>query len=562
MNEGSAPHGGHVYLIGMMGAGKSSVGRALARRLGRAFVDADAMLEAELGASIRDVFSRLGEAVFRARERELVAALAGGGPPLVIALGGGAVLDDASRRRVRASGTVIWLQAPVEVLCERTAHPQTRPLLAGLDAAAGTERLRALLEQRAPVYAEAAHLAISSAEHGPATIAAQIAARLAGPVHIPVPLRPEAAGDDAASSYDVIVETGGLDRLGEHLCTAGVAPDGCVLVSCERVAPLYGERTRRALVAAGFRPVFETLPSGERAKRLATVERLCARFARARLDRGGVVIALGGGALTDVVGLAAALYRRGTPWVACPTTLLGMVDAAIGGKTAVNLGRTKNLIGAFHQPRCVLADPLALHTLPVRELRSGLGEVLKYALIGERSVWETVERTIGALLPESAHAPTHTELDLERAARVVAVCAAAKAGVVAADPLERRGGRKVLNFGHTIGHALEAGAREGALTHGEAVILGMRAALFLSQRRGLLGRAERARCEALLDRVPVHLDPRTIDRTALMDHLRLDKKTERGRPRFVLLAGRGRPVLDCEVPERDIDDAIDLVLSG
>jgi shikimate kinase/3-dehydroquinate synthase len=531
----------------MMGAGKSTVGRRLAKRLGREFVDADAYLEAVVGRSIADIFRTDGEAVFRAREREVVAALAGGEPSLVIALGGGAVLDDASRRVVRGAGAVVWLQASVEELVERTSGCADRPLVADLGAEARSERFTELLSAREPVYAESAHLVVDTTGRSPEAVASEVAARLAGPRTVRVEL--------GADGYDIAIEAGGLDRLGEHVTGAGFRPGPCVVVTCERVAVLYGERCMRALASSGYRPQLATLPRGEAAKRLEVLQGLCRTFAEHGLDRTTPVIAVGGGALTDVAGFAAAVYRRGIPWVACPTTLLGMVDAAIGGKTAVNLDRTKNLVGAFHQPRLVLADPFCLATLEGVELRSGLGEVLKYALIGPGQVWDLVGRGLGGIFGEDDRFGG----DLELACALVGHCAQAKAAVVSADEREMGGGRKVLNFGHTVGHAIEATLASGEISHGEAVILGMRAALFLSQREGLITGEERARLEDVLDRVPVLPLRDDLPRERLLAHLRLDKKSERGRVRFVLLEGRGRPRIDVEVSEDAVVEAIDVV---
>ncbi|GIW73304.1 MAG: hypothetical protein KatS3mg102_2846 [Planctomycetota bacterium] len=529
---------GRVFLVGLPGAGKSTVGRRLAERLGAAFADADARIAARAGKSVSAIFAEDGEACFRALEREVVGELCAAAPPLVAALGGGALGEERTRQQLRRAGTVVWLRAPAPVLLARLAAEQHRPLFAGLDAAARQARLAALAAAREPHYRATASLVIETGERAPDELAAEIAARLAGACRVRVEL--------GARSYEVVIEAGGLERLGERVREAGFSPGGCVLVTERTVGRLYRAPALAALQAAGFRPAAVTLPAGEQAKGLGAWQALLHALRALDLDRTTPLVALGGGALTDVAGFAAATYRRGLPWVAVPTTLLGMVDAAIGGKTGINLGGTKNLVGAFHQPRLVLADPLCLRTLAPRELCSGLGEVLKYALIGPEPLWSLVAAGhLGAGWgPDGCSAG-----DVQRLAELVALCAGCKAEVVAADECEEHGVRQVLNFGHTIGHALEAALGPARITHGEAVVLGMRAALWLSERLGLLQARERARLDRPLAAFPLPPLGAGLEPARVLAHLRLDKKTERGRPRFVLLERRGQPRVGVEVGE-------------
>ena len=265
------------------------------------------------------------------------------------------------------------------------------------------------------------------------------------------------------------------------------------------------------------------LPAGERAKTLRTLERLLEQLLRRGLDRSSGLVALGGGAVTDLAGFAAATYMRGIDWVAVPTTLLGMVDAGLGGKVAANLLRTKNAIGAFHQPRAVLVGTDFLHTLPERERRSGLGEMVKYAMIADRALFRLLERSD----------PQRLGLEPRADARLVARCCRIKARFVAADPWER-GQRRSLNFGHTVGHALEAAAA-GRLTHGEAVGLGMLVATAVAEATGVAQEPMHDRLEALLERLGLPTRaPWEPSLPRLRRSLGRDKKAHSGRLHFVL----------------------------
>jgi shikimate kinase/3-dehydroquinate synthase len=528
-----------VYLAGMMGSGKTAVGRALAARLGWRFVDTDAEIERASGRTIAEIFAADGEARFREVERAAVAGVAHEAGDAVVALGGGAVLDGRTRALLRETGRTAWLDAPAEALAARLRGREDRPLLHGLDQAGRTARLAEIAAARRAAYEDVADLVVDAGSGDPATLAAAVA-DLAASRTVRVDLGPR--------GYDAIVEPGGLARLGRAMRRAGLGPGRCALVVDEAIDATWGEVAAGGLAAAGFDAVRVTLPAGERAKRLAEVERLALAFADARLERGSPIVAVGGGGTTDAAGFAAAIYLRGVPWVAAPTTLLGMVDAAIGGKTGVDLARGKNLAGAFWQPRLVLADPRALATLPPRELRSGLGEVLKYALIGPADLLARVEDHLGGGgLP---------------GANLIARCAAVKAGIVAEDERETGGRRKVLNFGHTIGHAIEAAAGFGGIAHGEAVVLGMRGAVFLSRRLGLMGEDEARRAETLLARFAAPPVPESVSDDAILEFLLRDKKIARGRLLFVLLRGLGDPAIDVEVSREDALAAIAFVREG
>jgi len=348
---------------------------------------------------------------------------------------------------------------------------------------------------------------------------------------------------------------GGLRRLDELSAQAGLT--GTAGLLCD--ARLLSTSHRDALLAYGATRLGAPLarPVDEARKTLEEVEEMCDALAARGVQRDGFVVAVGGGVLTDLGGLAAALYLRGVPWVSAPTTLLAQVDAGLGGKTGANLRAGKNLVGAFHQPRLVVCDAEVLGTLPVRERWSGLAEVVKCALLSP------AQDASGMPLLERC------ERDLERAAEgkvemlapLIEACVRVKAAIVAED--EREGGaRAFLNLGHTVGHALEAATAYGRFAHGEAVALGLRGALWLSRARGLLDDAGLQRARRLVDRLKISADRRldAAARETALAALGRDKKARGGRVRFVLLAGLGTPRL-VEVEPQECVRALEASLS-
>jgi 3-dehydroquinate synthase len=308
-----------------------------------------------------------------------------------------------------------------------------------------------------------------------------------------------------------------------------------VLVTDARVGALHGALAARSLERAGIAVRTARVPRGEAAKRAVVLARLWDTFAEHSLDRGGAVVALGGGVVGDLAGFAAATWLRGVAWVAVPTTVLAQVDASVGGKTAIDLPAGKNLVGAFHQPAGVLIDPDTLATLPARQRRSGLAEVVKTGFAVDRALWDWLEPRLDAL---SVGEPEALAGAVERSIRV-------KARVVLADERERSGGpRTALNFGHTLGHAIEASLGYKTLLHGEAVAIGMRAAAWLSVRAAGLAPESHVRLEAALDQLglPVRMPRIRVER--LLQAMRQDKKRARGEVRWVLTPRIG----DASVP--------------
>ncbi|MHB8069261.1 MAG: 3-dehydroquinate synthase [Desulfobaccales bacterium] len=343
-------------------------------------------------------------------------------------------------------------------------------------------------------------------------------------------------------SYRILIDPGLRLRLPQLLVSLNF-PRRCFVVTDTRVGSLYGDQVATVLKEADYSPTLLTVPRGERAKTWPVAQRLARELLALGADRGSLCIALGGGVVGDLTGFLASIFMRGVPFIQVPTTLLAMVDAAIGGKTAINLPEGKNLLGTFHQPRLVIIDPQFLRTLPGSQRRNGLAEVIKHGFIQDPDLLSRLEQGTARIFRDEAEL---TEM-IHRAAAI-------KAKVVAAD--EREGGlRRILNFGHTLGHALEQ-ASHFRLPHGEAVAWGMLAALRLSEKITGLPPSAAARGRQLirqtgLARRTLDLDPQTI-----LEALPLDKKRQEGRLIFVLLRRLGEPVIQADIPLGLINEAL------
>jgi 3-dehydroquinate synthetase/shikimate kinase len=453
-----------------MGAGKTTLGEEVARRIGRPFRDLDREIELSLRTSIKSFFATEGEEAFRVRESAMTISALRDTTPSVFALGGGAVSQPAVREALRERALTVLVDVDPKTAWERVE---------GTDRPLAQERgaFFALYDQRAPVYREVADVV------------------------------PRDVDDVVIAAAGVHVERGALRRLSEL-----VPGDGPVaLVSDPHVAGIHGADAQLAL--RGRLAETHELPPGEEAKTLAAVDRL---WQELRLDRAGTIVALGGGCTTDAAGFAAAAYLRGIPWVPVATSLVAQVDAAIGGKTAIDLPQGKNLVGAFHWPLATVIDPALLETLPDAQRREGMSEVVKTGLLAGEPLWE---------LPDD---------------ELVRRCAAFKAAICLRDPHDR-GERKMLNLGHTFAHALEAAAGYRWVSHGQAVGLGLLAALRLSGR-------DIGQVEEILQPKPVK-----VDRERAWEALLRDKK---GALRLVLLDG-----YDVEVPAEDVRRELDRLIA-
>jgi shikimate kinase/3-dehydroquinate synthase len=516
-----------LLLGGFMGAGKSTVGRLVAELAGVAFVDLDALIEAEAGATIPEIFATRGEAAFRALEATALERALSLATPQVIALGGGALLDGPTRRRALERATVVTLTASARTLAERTPG-QGRPLLDG--AADREARIGELLRARNPAYAEA-HARVATDDRAPAEIARAVLA-VWRERRIQVAL--------GAESYAVRIGADvGPNAVAEELLA--LAPSSVVLAVDSGVATTWGAPIASALAERGLAPLATlTIAGGDTHKTLAAFEAALRTTLDAGADRKSVVVAVGGGVTTDLAGFVAATLYRGIRWIAVPTTLLAMVDASVGGKTGVDLGAAKNAVGAFHQPSAVVIDAAYVTTQSPRDYRSGLAEVVKTALVGDASLLGLLENEPERVLAREA------EIVTELARRSIAV----KAAIVGRDPRET-GERALLNLGHTLGHALEAEGGFRLLTHGEAVGLGTIAALHVGVSLGVTERDLPDRIAALLGRLglPVTLDAARVD--AALELLVLDKKRVGDEIRAVLVRRPGEAFLR-KIPLSDL----------
>jgi 3-dehydroquinate synthase len=352
-------------------------------------------------------------------------------------------------------------------------------------------------------------------------------------------------------SYDIRIAPGLLQHLGKECSRLGLN-GRCAVITDHNVGPRFAGAVKKSLARAGFDPVVITAPAGETAKSLRSVQFCYDRLAAHRLERKSFIVALGGGVVGDLAGFVAATYLRGIAFVQVPTTLLAQVDSSVGGKVGVNLKAGKNLVGAFHQPRLVLCDLKTLGSLPPREFRAGLAEVIKYGIIYDTRLFERLERDLPRLLNREP----------KTLAAIVARCCEIKAEVVGQDETES-GLRAILNFGHTIGHALEAISSYGKYLHGEAISLGQIAAAELSARTLGLRVSEVKRIRALFERagLPTRLILPAGRRRKLLQAMRLDKKVSGGEIRFVLAKQIGRVELGQRIPEKLIQEALDAIAS-
>ncbi|MFC0251486.1 bifunctional shikimate kinase/3-dehydroquinate synthase AroKB [Massilia consociata] len=517
-----------------MGAGKTTIGRQLARRLGKRFVDSDHEIEARTGASIPWIFEIEGEASFRRREAEMIRELTAQ-DGLVLATGGGAVLDPASRALLAERGTVIYLRAAIGSILQRTSHDKNRPLLQTADPRA---KLEALLAQRDPLYREIADLTVDTGRPNVQSMVQTILDQLAalGTAHAQ-----RLASDPMNEPHPTILNV----ELGERSYPIVIGPnlldDGALLarhidggkaaiVTNTTVAPLYLAKVAGALRAAGREVVEIVLPDGEEHKNWQSLNLVFDALLANKCDRKTTLVALGGGVIGDLTGFAASSYMRGVPFVQVPTTLLSQVDSSVGGKTGINHPLGKNMIGAFYQPRAVIADTATLDTLPPRELSAGLAEVIKHGAILDADYFAWIERNIDKLVAREPEAMAYA---IARSCEI-------KADVVRKD--EREGGlRAVLNFGHTFGHAIESGLGYGNWLHGEAVGCGMVMAADLSARLGLVDGATVDRVRALVKAAGLPVVAPDLGEQRWIELMSVDKKNEGGAIKFILLKPLGSP---------------------
>ncbi|MFF8983448.1 3-dehydroquinate synthase [Streptomyces globisporus] len=522
-----------VVLVGPMGVGKSTVGELLAARLGTTYRDTDADVVAEAGKPIAEIFYDEGEEHFRALERRAVTAAVAGHPG-VLSLGGGAVLDGATRELL-AGRPVVYLSMDVDEAVRRVGLGAARPLLA----VNPRRQWRELMDARRHLYEEVARTVVATDENTPEEVAQAIIDALELPEGEAAPgventgmtqqgpTRIQVAGSAGSDPYEVLV---GHQLLGELPQLIGDRAKRVAVLHPEALAET-GEAVREDLAAQGYEAIAIQLPNAEEAKTVEVAAYCWKALGQTGFTRTDVIVGIGGGATTDVAGFVAASWLRGVRWIAVPTTVLGMVDAAVGGKTGINTAEGKNLVGAFHPPAGVLCDLAALESLPVHDYVSGMAEIIKAGFIADPVILDLVEAD-----PEGARTPSgpHTAELIERSIRV-------KAEVVSSD-LKESGLREILNYGHTLGHAIEKNERY-KWRHGAAVSIGMVFAAELGRLAGRLDDATADRHRTILESVGLPLTYRGDQWPKLLENMKVDKKSRGDLLRFIVLDGIGKPTV-------------------
>ncbi len=524
-----------IYLIGFSGAGKSAVGRSTARLLGWRFVDADERIVERAGKAVERIFAEDGEPAFRELERAAIAELARE-EHIVVSTGAGSVMHDQSLGGMLSSGFVVALEARPETVYRRLSHiaeldgaeAMARPMLQSDDPLG---RIESLKRERQWAYSHA-HWTVHTDDLTVEQAALEVgrAWRRLG--------APAAWEDDPELAATVRLEQGAYpifvgwdtleEQLGRRLAQMGLS--GRVFIVCDsNVVHPYGRAAQRSLHAAGIEMGLFTFPAGEASKNLATATVLYEWLAERKAERRDAIVAVGGGVVGDLAGYVAATFLRGIRVVQVPTSLTAMVDSSIGGKTGVDLPVAKNMVGAFHHPAMVLTDVSALRTLPERALREGWAEAVKHGLALEAGLVDLYEAQADAL----------QSLDPELTTRAVAWNAAVKARVVSADERETSGLRQLLNYGHTIGHGVEAAAGYDAYLHGEAVAIGMTGAARLGMLEGVTPPELVERQASLIARFGLPSAYMGVDPDAILEAMSRDKKMTAGQISWVLLDGVG-----------------------
>ena len=541
----------NIFITGFSGSGKTSVGRTAASRLGWQFVDTDDLVVERADKPISEVFAESGETFFRELERESLVEAASG-ESQVISTGGGLPMDEKNRRIMERRGIVVCLEARPETIHRRLEKESrqrgaiVRPMLESEDPPA---RIRSLKADRQPGYA-LSHWTVHTDGMTPDEAAAEVVRAwrtLAVDGH-----RPEPAGEshdspdygpDLASvvhtsqgRYPVWVGWDIIGGLGERAAKF-VGPSTAFVIG-DAGAREHAERARISLENAGIAAHLYVMEAGEQNKTLQSANAVYGWLAESRAERKNLVVAVGGGMVGDMAGFVAATYLRGMPFAQVPTTLLAMLDASVGGKTAVDLPYGKNLVGAFHQPRFVLSDASTLTSLSARERTAGWAEGIKKGLILDRDLLDLFEERRDAI----------RSLDPEQATAIIRRSVSIKGSVVSRDEKETLGLRALLNYGHTIGHALEAATGYSALLHGEAVSIGMMGAGYIGNQLGMLSDAELHHQRSILERYGLPLTYPGLDADAVTEAMKSDKKTQDRDIHWVLLDGIGKAVTRTDVP--------------
>jgi shikimate kinase/3-dehydroquinate synthase len=533
----------HFYLVGNMGSGKTTVGRLVAQRLQLPFYDLDRQIEQATGQTIANLFAQQGEQAFRELECKMLTQTIFV-PRSVIATGGGVVLNERNRRLMRHRGWVIYLRASPETLWQRLQHTTDRPLLR---TESPSETLQAIAQAREPLYQEADWV-IDTDALCPEEVADAIVRVLKptpdAPLVIPVlPNQPH--------EYPVQVAPGSATSAVQAILQR-IQPTRVAMLTHPKLRG-YADPLHAGFTQNGVPAHLITLPSGERMKSLRVAERLYAQLLEVGCDRGSLLVIIGGGVLGDLGGFVAATYMRGIPYVQIPTTLLAQVDSSVGGKVAVDLPQGKNLVGAFHQPLMTLVDPETLRTLPLRHWRNGFAEMLKYGAALQVGLWRRLQTMLG----QGVLGARRVRKDPDYWTLPIARCISLKAQIVSDDERDLSGRRALLNFGHTVGHAIEAALGYRGWLHGEAIAAGMVAEAEIGRILGVTPPevADELRETIAQAGLPTQL-PAGVDADTLLAHMRHDKKRAGDSLSIVLLEGIGNARLVPNIPTEAIREAL------
>ncbi len=538
---------GNIFLVGMMGSGKTTVGKSLAHYLSKQFVDSDHEIQERTGVKIPIIFEIEGEAGFRKRETEVLRELVTR-KNIILATGGGAVLSQENRALLTQNGTVVYLRTSINDLYRRTRYDKNRPLLQTKNL---HKKLSEIYEQRDSLYQETAHVIVGSGKQGVRNLVQKLINKLisykskySDKNNIMQTITVNFTPSSEKRSYPIHIGHGIRQQI--DLIVSCLPQKRVAIVSNTTIAPLYLEQLRTALEQRDVACIPIILPDGEEYKNWETLNLIHDALLQNHCERNTTILALGGGVVGDLTGFAAATYLRGVPFIQIPTTLLAQVDSSVGGKTGINHTLGKNMIGAFYQPLMVLADSETLDTLPDRELSAGLAEIIKYGLIRDPSFFDWLEQKMPRLL---ARDPVILNEAIRRSCEN-------KAEIVAADEKER-GVRALLNLGHTFGHAIENEMGYGVWLHGEAVAAGTVMAAELSRRMKLINEADVTRIRRVLLQAGLPVNAPKFEPEKYIQLMMMDKKVESGKMRFIVLNRIGEAVMRSDIPPALLIEALE-----
>ena len=543
-----------VFLTGFSGTGKTTVGRQVAKLLSWRFIDIDEEISFELGQYISQVFASQSEPTFRDLEhKKLLEVVADNN--LIISTGGGILTDERNQTLMAKSGITICLEASIDTIINRLKQDvssEIRPMLKGDLSAKSVSKLKT---HRQHLYSQA-DWTIHTDKLSEKTAASELvrAIHLINQSHDTeistiAPEELSSVVDTKNGKYPIWVAQGNLGQLGIRLKKVVNPSVGYVIT--DQGANKYAREVQNSMESSGIESHSFTMEPGEEHKNLSTVELIYTWLAERKAERGHVIVAVGGGVVGDLAGYVAATYLRGLPVVHVPTTLLAMMDSSIGGKTGVDLMQGKNLVGSFHQPKFVLVDTNTLQTLPKRILTEGWAEGLKHGLALDKSLLESFEKNASDL----------KKLDLDVTTKLIKHSISIKAERVSEDEFEKLGKRILLNYGHTIGHAIESITNYSSYLHGEAVSIGMMAAGHISVEKNLLSNDDLIRQEDLLKtfNLPVRFKNLNIDN--IKARILSDKKRAQGKVHWVLLKDIGSATTSSDVTDSEITQALKNVSS-